>query len=131
MSKSYNNHIELFGDAKELKARIMRIVTDSTPLDKPKDPSKCNVVALYRLFASPDEMSAMEQRYRKGGYGYGDAKKALVDAVTRNLAPFAAKRRELAADPAYVESVLTRGAARARAEARSTLNAARKAMGID
>ncbi len=131
MSKSYNNHIELFGAEKETRARIMRIVTDSRPLEEPKDPDQCNVFALYRLFASPEERAQTEARYRAGGYGYGAAKKALADMVWERLEPFRRKRAELERDPAYVEEVLRAGAKRARAEIGRTLAAARRAMGLD
>ncbi len=131
MSKSYNNYIELFGDEKETKKMVMRIVTDSKGLEDVKDPATCNVFALYRLFASPEEFSAMEERYRAGGYGYGDAKKALFEVMMDRLAPFRKKRDELAQDPAYVEELLKKGAAKAREEARKTLAKAREAMGID
>ncbi|HAS82001.1 MAG TPA: tryptophan--tRNA ligase [Verrucomicrobia bacterium] len=130
MSKSYDNHIELFGDPKAVKKRIMRIVTDCTPLEEPKDPETCNVFKLYRLFATPDQREAMETRYRTPGFGYGEAKKALLDIMTEALAPFRAKRETLAADPGYVERVLQAGATRARAEAGRTLAAARRAMGL-
>ena len=131
MSKSYDNHIELFGSPKETKARVMRIVTDSTPLEAPKDPDACTVFALYRLLVSPPEAEAMAASLRQGGYGYGEAKKALLAAVTAYLEPFRRKREELARDPAHVEAILRRGAERARAEARLTLAAARKAVGLD
>jgi tryptophanyl-tRNA synthetase len=131
MSKSYNNHVELFGDEKETRARIMRVVTDSKPLAAPKDPATCNVFALYRLFASDAQREDMAKKYRAGGYGYGDAKKALFEAMERYLEPFRNRRKELEKDPAYVQSVLRRSAERARAEARKTLNAARCAMGLD
>ncbi|MBA4388286.1 MAG: tryptophan--tRNA ligase [Verrucomicrobia bacterium] len=130
MSKSYNNHIEIFGDEKDTKARIMRVVTDSTPLESPKNPDTCNVFALYRLFAGPEELDAMAQRYRKGGYGYGDAKKALLAKVQSYFQPYREKRAELKKNPDAVESVLRGGAERARAEARKTLDKARKAMGL-
>lgn len=131
MSKSYNNHIEIFGDEKETRARMMRIVTDSTPLEKPKDPDKCNVFALYRLFASKEQVKEMAQRYRSGGYGYGDAKKALFDLMSDYFAPMKKKRAELEKNMDYVESVLRRGGERARDEADKTLKTARKAMGLD
>ena len=70
MSKSYNNTIEIFGDAKDTRARIMRIVTDSKSVAEAKDPDTCNVFALYRLFASQEEREAMAARYRAGGLGY-------------------------------------------------------------
>ena len=131
MSKSYGNTIELFGDLKETKARIMRIVSDSTPLEAPKDPDKCNIFALYKLFASPDEREAMAARYRAGNFGYGTAKKALFEVFEAKFAPLRQKRAELAQNRDYVEGVLRDGAARARVEARKTLTAARKAVGIE
>jgi len=131
MSKSYNNHIEMFGDEKETRARIMRIVTDSRELKDAKDPEKCNVFALYRLFAADAERKTMEERYRNGGYGYGDAKKALFDAMWSYFEHFRRKRKELQNDIYYVEEVLRKGGERAGAEAAKTLNAARRAMGID
>jgi len=130
MSKSYNNHVELFGSKKETKSRIMRIVTDSTPLEDPKDPDTCNVFALYKLFADANEQQAMADRYRAGNFGYGDAKKALFEKMWETFAPFRAKREELAANSDFVESVLQSGAERARVEARHTLDRARKAVGL-
>jgi tryptophanyl-tRNA synthetase len=130
MSKSYNNHIELFGSKKETKSRVMRIVTDSTPLEDPKDPDTCNVFALYKLFADEAEQQAMADQYRAGDFGYGTAKKALFEKLWNYFEPFRARREVLAADPDFVESVLQRGAAKARIEAGKTLQAARKAMGL-
>ncbi|MFC1462555.1 tryptophan--tRNA ligase, partial [Verrucomicrobiota bacterium] len=131
MSKSYNNHIELFGDEEDARKRVMRVVTDSKQLDDPKDPDTCNVFALYRLFASDADREAVASRYREGGYGYGDAKKALYEAMQDYLSPFRKKREELEKDAGYVEGVLSEGARRARAEARRTLDAARAAVGVD
>lgn len=130
MSKSYDNHIELFGDLKATKKRVMRIVTDCTPLEEPKDPSTCNVFKLFKLFATPSQQAEMDSRYRSGGFGYGEAKKALLDVMTDTLAPFRARREELAADPGYVEQVLRDGAEKGRAEAGRTLASARQAMGL-
>ena len=131
MSKSYDNHIELFGAEEATRKRVMSIVTDSTPLEEPKDPDSCNVFALYKLFASEAQCNAMAEHYRAGGYGYGSAKQELFRILRSTFEPFKARRAELAADPAYVESVLTKGAERARTAARNTLSAARKAMGLD
>ena len=131
MSKSYDNHIELFGDEKSAKSRIMKIVTDSTPLEQPKDPEKCNVFALYRLFATPEETDAMAKRYRAGGFGYGEAKKALFEKMRDALAPFRRRREELARNMDFVEETLRKGGERARQEAGRTLSAARRAMGLD
>lgn len=131
MSKSYNNTIEIFGDPKETKARIMRIVTDSKTVADPKDPDSCNVFALYKLFATAEEREEMAARYRAGGLGYGEVKKALHEKFEAHFAPLRAKRAELAANLDYVESVLRKGAERARAEARATLAKARAAVGLD
>ena len=131
MSKSYGNTIELFGDLKDTKARIMRVVTDSTPLEAPKDPDTCTIFALYRLFATQSEREAMSARYRAGNFGYGQAKKALFEMFEAAFAPLRQRRAELACNRDYVEGVLRDGAARARAEARRTLTAARRAMGIE
>lgn len=130
MSKSYGNTIELFGDMKEAKARIMKIVTDSKGLEDPKDPSACNVFALYKLFADDARRQEMEANYRGGHYGYGHAKKALAAAFEETFAPFRARRAELQAHPDYVEEVLRKGAERARAEAAKTLGRAREAVGL-
>jgi len=131
MSKSYDNHIELFGDEKETRSRVMRIVTDSTPLEEPKDPDSCNVFALYRLFGGENQVEEMAANYRKGGYGYGTAKKELFEAVWSALEPFRKKREALVKSPGYVESVLNCGAERAREEADKTLKKARHAVGLD
>ena len=131
MSKSYNNTIDIFGAEKETRGRIMRIVTDSKQLQDPKDPATCNVFALYKLFASDADRADMESKYAAGGFGYGDAKKRLFETLWAYFAPFRQRRAELEKDPAYVADVLRDGAERARAEARKTLNAARKAVGLD
>ena len=131
MSKSYNNHIELFGDEKETRQRIMGIVTDSTPLDQPMDPATCNVFALYRLFVSEKEADEMAGRYRAGGYGYAKAKRALFDVMWNYLEPFRRKRTELIENPDHVTTILRESANRARNEARLTLDAARRACGLD
>ncbi len=130
MSKSYGNTIELFGDPKETRARIMRIVTDSTPLEEPKDPDKCNVFALYKLFADENECEILAAKYRAGGFGYGSAKKALAEMFERRFAPLRARREELVAHPEKVEAILRAGANRAQAAARETLAAARRVMGL-
>ena len=131
MSKSYDNHIELFGSKKSLRKRVMKIVTDSTPLEEPKDPTGCNVIKLYKLFASDAEVAAMEEKYRAGNYGYGDAKKTLLEALNNYFEPFRAKREELENNPDFVESVLAEGAQKARKVAGATLKAARQAMGLE
>ena len=131
MSKSYGNTIEIFGDPKETKARLMRIVTDSRGLEDPKDPATCNVFALWQLFANDDERAEMEARYRAGGLGYGTVKKDLWERLQAYFEPMRRRREALASDPAAVEAVLQRGAERARVVARQTLRRARAAVGLE
>lgn len=130
MSKSYNNTIEIFEPEKSVKKKIMRIVTDSTPVEKPKEPDNCNVFALMKLVASPEELCEWQSRYRKGGMGYGEAKKRLAELITDYFKPYRQKRAELENDIGYVREVLAKGADRARAVAAKTLEKARKAVGL-
>jgi tryptophanyl-tRNA synthetase len=130
MSKSYDNTIEIFGEEKKTRKRVMSIITDSTPLESPKNPDTDTVFALYKLFATDAEREALADRYRAGGMGYGEAKKALFEIFWTRFEPFRKRRAELAAQPDYVESVLSRGAERARLEARKTLERVRRLMGV-
>ncbi len=130
MSKSYNNTIELFGDPKATKKRIMSIVTDSKGLEDPKDPDTCTIFALFKLFASEEEQAEMAARYRAGGLGYGTAKKELLAKFEERFEPMRAKRAELAANLDYVEEILRKGAEKARAAAAPTMDAARRAVGL-
>ncbi len=130
MSKSYGNTINLFDEPAQMKKRVMSIVTDSTPVEQPKDPDKCTVFALYRLFATPEERDAMAARYRAGGMGYGEAKKALLEKVEAAFGPAREKRREWLARPADLDAVLADGARRARETSRPLLERVREAAGI-
>lgn len=130
MSKSYGNTIDLFDPPEQIRKCIMSIKTDSTPLEAPKNPEQCNVFALYKLIAGPDEVDALRERYRAGGMGYGEAKKMLADVVERVLGPARRRRESLAADPDYVEDVLTTSARKARAVAREVMADVRDACGI-
>ncbi len=130
MSKSYNNTIDLFAEGKPLQKTVMSIVTDSTPVEAPKDPESCNVFALYSLFAAEEEKAALAARYRAGGMGYGEAKKMLLEKINTYFAPARERRKHLAAHPEEVEAVLLRGAQRARAEARQTMSLVRQAVGM-
>lgn len=141
MSKSYGNTIEIFAEGSALKNRVNKdIVTDSTPIDAPKDASKCNIVALYSLFATDAEMAKITSLYanpledadaRQGRpFGYGDSKKLLLDKINAYFGPFREKRKQLAAQPEYVEGVLRQGAVKARAEARKTMALVRRAVGM-
>src|SRR5262249_40853019 len=130
MSKSYGNTIEIFAEGKALTNAVFGIVTDSTPVEAPKDPEKCNIFALYKLFATPPEQEAMAARYRAGGMGYGVAKQALLEKIDAHFAKARERRKELAARPDYIEDVLRDGARRARAEAQQTMDLVRSACGL-
>jgi tryptophanyl-tRNA synthetase len=131
MSKSYGNTIPLFGDEKATRKRVMSIVTDSTPLEDPKDPAGSTVVALYRLFAPKEEVRRMEEEHRAGGVGYGTFKQRLFEAMWEHFAPMRARRAELLARPGYVDDVLADGARRAREIGGATMARVRKAIGLD
>jgi len=128
MSKSYGNTIEIFAEGKELKDSVMRIVTDSTPVEAPKEPE--NVFALYSLFATDAERESLAARYRAGGMGYGDAKKLLVEKIDSHFAQARARRKELEKNPDAVEAALRRGAEKAGAEAKETMRLVREATGL-
>jgi len=130
MSKSYNNTIEIFEPEKQLTKKVMKIVTDSTPLEDPKDPDKCNVFALLKLVAQPEELAQWEQKYRAGGLGYGTVKKRLAELLIEYFRPYRQKRTELADNLDFVEQVLKDGAERAGAVARQTLSRVRRAVGL-
>jgi tryptophanyl-tRNA synthetase len=130
MSKSYGNTIEIFAEGNALKKTVMGIVTDSKPLGTPLDPTTCNVFALYNLFATEPEKASLADRYRAGTIGYGDAKGLLLEKINAYFGPFRQKRKELAARPEYVEEVLQKGARKARAEARKTMELVRQAIGM-
>jgi len=130
MSKSYGNTIELFEDAKSAKKKIMSIKTDSTPVDQAKDPATCNVFALLKLFATPQELAEWDQRYRKPEMGYGDAKKRLAELFEERFGPARERRAGLEKDRTFVDSVLSESGARARAEAEKTMHNVRAACGI-
>ncbi|MBP7050426.1 MAG: tryptophan--tRNA ligase [Phycisphaerae bacterium] len=130
MSKSYGNTIEIFEPEKTIKSKIMKMVTDSTPVEAPKDPTKCNVFALLKLVASPEELAQWEQRYRNGGMGYGEAKKRLVELTVEYFKPYRQRRAELENSLDVVDAMLKKGAERARAVASQTLLKARQAVGL-
>lgn len=130
MSKSYKNTIEMFAPPKQLKKAIAGIVTDSKTVEEPKDPETNVIYVLYRLMASPAEAQEMAERFRKGGYGYGDAKKALENKCLEYFGPFREKREALARDTKAVRDVLEDGARRARAVARKTLERVYERVGL-
>ncbi|MXZ18765.1 MAG: tryptophan--tRNA ligase [Rhodothermaceae bacterium] len=130
MSKSYDNTIGIFEEGKALTSRIKRIVTDSTPLEDPKDPDQDNVFALIRLFASEEQQAEIREAYQRGGYGYGHAKSVLTRLITEYFAPAREKRRELLKDPDYVRDVLRQGGINARERAEACMNKVRELTGL-
>src|SRR6266481_272084 len=130
MSKSYGNNIDIFGDEQETRKRIMSIVTDSTPVDAPKDTESSTIVQLYSLFASKDELANMKERFKKGGTGYGDFKKELFEKLWEYFAPMRKRREEILRDKSYIDNVLTKGAKRANEIADQVMQRVRKAIGL-
>ena len=130
MSKSYGNSIAVFAPAKELKQRVMAIVTDSTPLELPKNPDTCNVFALYKLFATADQLGQLRANYAGGNYGYGHAKLALLALAEVHFAPLRERYQQLIAKPDDLEDVLRDGAQRARALAAPVVDRVRTAVGL-
>ncbi len=130
MSKSYHNTLPLFGEEKPSKKLIMRMVTDSTPVEEPKPVEQSLILPLFRLFADDSAYQEMIRQHECGGTGYGDFKKRLAEAYWDYFAPMRAKREELLADPGFVDDVLKKGAEKARATAAVTLDRVRRAVGL-
>lgn len=130
MSKSYDNTIQLFEEPSKLKKKIMGIKTDSTPVEEPKAIEGSSILALYKLVASEADYQAMVDDHLRGGVGYGDFKKRLLQGVTDYFVPFREKRAEIVANPKYVDEVLAEGAEKARLVARKTLARVRDAVGL-
>lgn len=130
MSKSYGNEIGIFDEGSALKKKVMGIVTDSAPVEAPKDPSQSTPFLLLSLLASEEEAAEWEARYKAGGMGYGEVKKRLLELINEYFAPFRERRRELEKDPRYVTDVLKDGGARARAVAQQVMHRVREATGL-
>jgi tryptophanyl-tRNA synthetase len=130
MSKSYGNTIEIFAPESALKKKIMSIVTDPTPVEAPKDPDKSVIYVLYQLFAEPARAQAMADRFRAGGYGYGDAKKELFAMLWEYFRPHRDKREALVKNPGIVDEIRKKGAAKARAVAVKTIERVRELVGV-
>lgn len=130
MSKSYGNNIDIFGNERETRERIMSIVTDSTPVEAPKDASRSTIFQLYSLVASKDEIAEMRERFQKGGAGYGDFKKQLFEKLWDYFAPMRKRREEILADKSYIDNVLARGAKRANQVADVVMERVRAAIGL-
>ena len=129
MSKSYGNVINMFGSKKQLKKQIMNIVTDSTPLEEPKNPDN-NITKLYSLFATEEEVNTLKEKFLAGNFGYGHAKTELFDKFMDYFAPFQKKREELLQNMDYVNEILKKGALKAREIATKKVDEVRDAVGI-
>jgi tryptophanyl-tRNA synthetase len=130
MSKSYGNTLDIFGDEKEARKRVMSIVTDSTTVEAPKDPAASTIFHLYSLFASKEEIEKMREAFQRGGSGYGDFKKELFAKLWEFFGPMRKRREEILADPDYIDTVLTRGAERANLVADKVMARVRAAVGL-
>jgi tryptophanyl-tRNA synthetase len=130
MSKSYNNTIELFQTPKQTKKQCAKIVTNSTPLEEPKDPANCNVIALLKLLAGEEELAEIEANYRKGGYGYGQAKNRLAERINEKFAAAREKYDALMARPDDLWDILRDGGQKARTVAEATMQRVRDVAGI-
>src|SRR6266576_2674397 len=130
MSKSYGNNIDIFGVENETRKRVMSIVTDSTPVEAPKNPDSSTIFHLFSLFGSKHEIAEMRERFRHGGTGYGEFKKQLFDKLWDYFAPMRKRRQELLADKLYVDKVLVRGAQRANEVADGVMIRVRAAVGL-
>lgn len=130
MSKSYRNTIPIFASYAELKKRVAAIVTDNASVEEPKDPEKSTIFQLYRLFASKQESEEMAEYYRNGGYGYGTAKKVLLDKIEETFQGARLRFLALMERPEDIEDILRKGAERAREVAQAVLGRARAACGL-
>lgn len=130
MSKSYGNAIEIFLDEKALKKRVMSIMTDSTPVEQPKDPEKCNLYQIYRQFAPPDRVEEVHKLYVEGGAAYGTLKKELVGILWDKFRKEREERARLIADPGHIRDILTKGAEKVREIAVKTMKDVRRRIGV-
>jgi tryptophanyl-tRNA synthetase len=130
MSKSYDNTIEVFEPVGPMRKRIMRIQTDSRPMEEPKDPDTDHLYQLYSLFVSDADRQAMAEKYRRGGFGYGEVKKQLAEVAEAFFADARTRRAELERDEDQVRQILADGAARAREKAAEVLDRAKRACGV-
>jgi tryptophanyl-tRNA synthetase len=130
MSKSYKNTIELFEAEDSIRSKVSKIITDSKAPNEPKDPDNCNILALYRLFASGEGITHIEKQYRDGTISYREAKELLAEAILSYLAPIRQRRQELSLQPEYVQNILQKGAQEAQAIAHNTMNQVRQVVGI-
>lgn len=131
MSKSYGNFINIFQDDKPLRKQIMKIVTDTTPMEDPKDPDTCNVFAIYKLLANEKQIQQMRNNYTGGNYGYGHAKQALYELILDVFKEPRAKFKMLMDDKVLIDAVLAKGAKKADAIGSKVLSRVRTKLGFE
>ena len=129
MSKSYNNFIDIFLPEKDLHKQIMGIITDSTPIEKPKDWSSCNVFQLYQLLGSNSQIAELKAQYEGGNFGYGHAKQALYELILERFSKERERFDYLMQNTNEIESELSKGAEKAKSIAQSVLQRVRQKTG--
>ncbi len=130
MSKSYNNYINIFESEKILKKQIMNIVTDSKSLNEPKDPDKCNVFQIYKLIGTQNQIQDLEKKYQNGGFGYGHAKKELLDLIMQKFEKPRSNFYKLMKDPLIIEKELLKGSKKAQFVADTVLKKVKDKLGL-
>tara|TARA_Y100001972_G_C7657027_1_gene330920 strand:+ start:211 stop:1179 length:969 start_codon:yes stop_codon:yes gene_type:complete len=130
MSKSYGNTIDIFLPEKKLRKNIMSIITDSTPMEEPKNPDTCNVFAIYQLLATPDQTEDLRHKYLAGNYGYGHAKQALFELLMELYKTEREKHDHLMSNPAEIERLLEEGERKASLIAKEVLARVRNKLGF-
>ncbi len=130
MSKSYDNYINIFESEKILKKQIMNIVTDSKSLNEPKDPNKCNVFQIYKLIGTQNQIQDLEKKYQNGGYGYGHAKKELMDLIMQKFKKPRSNFYKLMKDPLSIEKELLKGSKKAQVVADTVLKKVKDKLGL-
>jgi tryptophanyl-tRNA synthetase len=130
MSKSYHNYLEIFGEEKDLRKKVMSIVTDSVSVEEPKDPDKCNVYNILKLFLTKNEQQIWTNKYRDGGMGYGEVKKFLLERIWEYFAPYREKRVKLEANKDMLTEVLAKGREKAKKIAVSKMEEVRRKVGL-
>jgi tryptophanyl-tRNA synthetase len=131
MSKSKGNIINLFLPEKQLKKQINNIETDSTPLEEPKDPDTCNAFTIYSLLANETEIEEMRANYLGGGYGYGHAKKAILDLILEKFKEERERFTYYMENKSEIETILMSGAEKARLTANNVLDRVREILGFN
>ncbi len=129
MSKSYNNIIDIFLPDKKLRKQVMSIVTDSTPMEEPKDPTSCHVFSLYKLLANSDQIDTLKHKYKAGNFGYGHAKQELFELIIEKFSDEREKFNYLMQNKSEIDKELRAGAEKAKIIANQVLNRVRNKTG--